>query len=229
MFNQLLDRLAGSARSLRQPAGSDISTPAGRRSAVWHALLMDHGLLRTVWSNLHEVAPGVWRSNQPSPRRLRRFHEMGIRGVINLRGAPRSSYYLFEEEACRDLGLVLVNCPFSARRLPPAADLLRLLDLFRTVPRPFVMHCKSGADRSGLAAALYLMAEADVPVAEARKQLGLRYLHLRGGPKGVLSCMLDAYARDTAETPMPIRQWLETRYDPVALQAEFDAARGRRG
>lgn len=229
MLNQLLDRLTGSARSLRQPAGSDISTPAGRRSAFWHALLMDHGLLRTVWSNLHEVAPGVWRSNQPSPRRLRQFRDMGLRSVINLRGAPRSSYYLFEEEACRELGLALVNCPFSARRLPPAADLLRLLDLFRSVERPFVMHCKSGADRSGLAAALYLMAEADVPVAEARKQLGLRYLHLRGGPKGVLSCMLDAYARDTAETPMPIRQWLETRYDPVALQAEFDAARGRRG
>ena len=88
------------------------------------------------------------------------------------------------------------------------------------------MHCKSGADRAGLASALYLMHVENKPVAEAKKQLSLRYLHLKNDSTGILDYMLDQYEQDITETPMPIREWFETRYDPKALTAGFQKLRG---
>ena len=42
--------------------------------------------LRFFYHNQAEVAPGVFRSNQPSPDRLNTWAKSGIKTVINLRG-----------------------------------------------------------------------------------------------------------------------------------------------
>ena len=207
---------------------TDIESPRGRRRAWLYFLFIDHALLRIPWTNLHRVADGVWRSNHPSPRRIRRYRRMGIRTILNLRGAFPSAPYLFEREACAAEGLTLIDIPLQARALCPRETLLELLDLFERIERPFVMHCKSGADRAGLASALYLMHMEGVPVDEARKQLGMRYIHFESFRTGILDHMLHAYERDTADRPMPVRQWIETRYDPVRLSAEFDRKRAER-
>ncbi len=195
--------------------------------AMGHFWWVDHAWLRSFWWNLHEIAPGVWRSNQPSPRRLRRYREMGIRTVLNLRGNKRNSFHILERAACEKLGLKLVDRQLWARRLPPRAAVLELLDTFATLEKPFVMHCKSGADRAGLASALYLMHVEGVPVREAQRQLSLRYIHVRAFQTGILGHMLDTYEADTKDEPMPIRAWIEQRYDDRRLTAEFDRRRGR--
>jgi len=228
MFNLLKARLDTAERNLRESFGNDISSPEGRRAAFWHFQLMDHAFLRVLWTNLDEIAPGVWRSNQPSPKRLRRYAKMGIKAIITLRGDAPKSHHLFEVDTCRELGIALHVVSISARALAPRNELLSLLDLFETVEHPFLMHCKSGADRAGLASALYLMHIEGKPVHDAAKQLSLRYLHLHNDSTGILDHMLDAYAADTAQTPMPIREWIETRYDPGALTAAFRAARKAR-
>jgi hypothetical protein len=61
------------------------------------------------------------------------------------------------------------------------------------------------------------------PVAEARRQLALGYGHIRSGQSGVLGAFFDAYARDTATSPMPLADWAETRYDPDRIAAGFEA------
>ena len=225
MLHRIKTRLTEMERRLRTSFGDDISTPAGRRAAFWHFQLMDHAALRVAWTNLHRVAPGAWRSNQPSPRRLARYRDMGIRTVINLRGADRFSPYLFEAEACRALGLTLVDRRIYPRRLAEAEEYIALLDAFDAAERPLVMHCKSGADRAGLAAAFYLMHVEGAPVAEARRQLGPRYLHFRTATTGVLDYLLDRYAEDAARHPMSIRDWLATRYDRERLSADWSARR----
>ena len=227
MLDRLNNRIKRIERALGDSLGADISTPRGRRRAVLHYQLLDHGLLRALWANFHPVAPGVWRANQPSPRRLRTYRRMGITTVLNLRGKTRLSPYLFEEEACRELGLKLVNHSFQARALCHRSVVLRLLDLFETIERPFLMHCKSGADRAGLASALYLMHVENVPVEIAKRQLGLKYIHLPTFKTGVLDHMLEAYERDNRTEPMPIRKWIETRYDPVALTEDYQRKRAR--
>jgi len=227
MLTRLKTYLNTTERRLRTSFGNDISTPKGRRAAFWNFQLMDHAFLRVLWENLHQIMPGVWRSNQPSPRRIARYRKMGIVNIITLRGNAPRSHYLFEQEACQAQGITLVHTGISARTLAPRKALLRLLDLFDTLERPLLMHCKSGADRAGLAAALYLMHVGDVPVAVAARQLSLRYLHLKNDKTGILDHMLDAYADDCGREPIAIRDWIETRYDPKALTASFAKARRR--
>jgi len=227
MFTKLSDRIKTAERALGESFGTDISTPKGRRRAFWHFHLLDHGVLRTFWTNLFQVAPGVWRSNQPSPGRLRRYKRMGIKSVLNLRGVNTVSPYMFEEETCNQIGLTLVNHALQARHLSDRAVLLALLDKFETIEHPFVMHCKSGADRAGLAAALYLMHIRDVPIQVAKKQLAIKFIHFRSFQTGILDHMLEAYERDSAVSPMPIRDWIESRYDNAKLTAQFNAERAK--
>ncbi len=225
MLTAIKARFREIERGLRNRYGRDISTPEARRRAFWHFQLLDHAFLRTVWWNLEEIAPGVWRSNQPSPSRLKRYRKMGIRSVINLRGVVQQSSYLFEEEACRKLGLTLHNVTLSARKLVPRENIQELIRLMRTAERPFVLHCKSGSDRAGIASAIYLMVIEGRPLAEARKQLHWRFLHLSSTDTGILDHVLDVYEADTAVTPMDFETWIAERYDPEALTESWAASR----
>lgn len=209
---------------LRTRYGSDISTPAARRAAWWHFQLLDHAFLRVFWTNFDRVAEGVYRSNQPSPARLRAYRDRGIRAVINLRGKYRTSPVLFEAEACEDLGLQMVSIDgFSARKLPSREAIRALEAAFRTVPKPFVMHCKSGSDRAGLAAALYLLLIEQRPVAEAARQLDWRYIHLKRTETGVLDHLLRVYAAEGEARGIGFSDWLDRHYDPAAIAASFRA------
>jgi len=53
-----------------------------------------------------------------------------------------------------------------------------LIALLRSAPKPVLIHCKQGSDRTGLASALYLaaLAKAGEPVSE--EQLSVRYGHI---------------------------------------------------
>jgi protein tyrosine/serine phosphatase len=199
----------------------DLDAPGARRNATIDMLLFDHGLLRKAWRNAAEVDAGVWRSNQPDPATIRRLAAQGFKAVLNLRGATEWGSYLLEREACRAAGIELVDFKLNSRALPSRAEILALDATFARLQRPFLMHCKSGADRAGFAAALYLLLQGRMTVEEARRQLSWRHLHLKGAATGVLHFLLDAYARDSAAEPMPFRDWVERRYDPAALMAEY--------
>lgn len=198
-----------------------LDAPGGRRNATIDMLVFDHGLLRKAWPNEHRVADGVIRSNQPDPGRIRRLAGQGVKAVLNLRGATEYGSYLLEREACAAAGIELVDFKLSSRNLPTRQEILALDEVFGRLPRPFLMHCKSGADRAGFAAALYLLLRGEVSAGEAREQLSWRYLHLKGGSTGILHFMLDRYAADAESEPMGFREWVETRYDPEALTAAY--------
>lgn len=213
-------------RAFRKGWGRDLSTPMGRQVAHLHFQLADQQILRGLWTNLEEFAPGAWRANQPSPARLARYKARGIRTILNLRAPMRQSYHLLETEACATLGLKHVTCALAAGDLVAPERLLDLLGLFETMERPFLMHCKSGADRTGLAAALYLIHIEGVPVATAAQQLHWRYIHFRSKRTGVLDHLIETYAAAHAATGIAVRDWIATDYDPVALEEAWDRAHG---
>ncbi|MCC6006691.1 MAG: tyrosine-protein phosphatase [Rhodobacteraceae bacterium] len=223
MLARLRDKLITWERGLRTSFGDDISTPEARRAALRHYRWIDHGILRVWWKNFHQVDEGVFRANQPSPARLAQFREMGIRTVVNLRGPSAFSPYLFEREACRELGLTLVNRHINASSASSRAQFLDLVDAFAGLERPFVMHCKSGADRAGMASALWLIHMRGASVAEARRQLDWRRLHVTFTAHGILDFILDRYETAQARTGIGLRDWLAHHYDAAEMQAAFDA------
>ncbi|MDG4649941.1 tyrosine-protein phosphatase [Roseibacterium sp. SDUM158017] len=197
-----------------------------RRARIYNTWF-DHALLRGFWTNHAEIAPGVFRSNHPTEARLRRLRAEGLKTVLSLRDSPEAAHNATERLWCEEMGLTLRTVGLSDKAAPSPASLSALIAAFREIERPFLIHCKSGSDRAGLASAIYLMTMEGAPVAEARKMLSLRFLHVRGSRAGILGRVLDAYEADTAGAPMPFEDWAATRYDPAAVTRSFEAGRAQ--
>lgn len=207
-----------------------LGTPLGRVRAWLHFYLKDHQFIRMWWWNLDEVAPGVWRSNQPSPWRLRHLTgRLGLATVVSLRGDQPQSFNLLEARACADLGVTFTHLNgVEARGLVPAAQMLRIVDGIAAQPKPVLFHCKSGADRTGLIACLYLiLIERRDVAATAAEHLRPGRIHFRRTRSGVLDHLFRVYLRDGAG--LDFRHWLETAYDPAAIAADFEDWRNKTG
>ena len=210
-------------RNLRESLNTDLSTPENRRKADIYNLWFDHAILRKVWTNSYKVAPGVYRSNQPTHERFVKLKRHGVKTILNLRGAAGAAHYLVEEESCRDLGLTLVNVNLKARHTAPKREIKALLQAFREIEKPFVMHCKSGADRAGFAAALYLLVIEGRPIAESRKMLSVKYIHFKWTRTGVLDYILDRYEARFNESGIGFEEWLKNEYKSGVMQADYEA------
>lgn len=147
--------------------------------------------------NFHPITPEeAYRSAQLDQDELEYYiSKFGIRSIINLRGKnPRESWYKEEVAICRELGVKHYDLKLSPDKTPSLQDIKALLQLFDKVPWPVLIHCKAGADRSGLAAALWLMAVDGAPKSIAKRQLSLRYGHLPFGPTQKLDCFFNKWA-----------------------------------
>lgn len=187
-------------------------------------LWRDHAYLRLGFSNAHQLSPEMWRANQPWPFQLARWKARGVRTIVNLRGGYDASFYALEAEACRRLGLNLVDFPVASRDVPTAAQVRGAKDLFESIAYPAMMHCKSGADRAGLMAVLYRHFRQGVAVRKAIGELSLRYLHVRAGLTGVLDHVFALYLSEGEPAGLSLLEWVERPdFDPAAIKAQFRA------
>ena len=188
---------------------------------------VDHGFIRAVYCNRHRVGAKLWRSAQPGPGHLRWAKRHGIKTILNLRGRRDTcGAYQLERDAAAALGLTLINFPCRSRGMPEKSTLREAAKLFQTMDYPVLMHCKSGADRAGFFAALYLHLHEGKPVSEAMGQLSIRYGHVKAAKTGMLDAFLDRYAADTGgKDPANFLPWVENVYDPVAMATSFQDSR----
>lgn len=110
--------------------------------------------------NFHTVIPGqVYRCAQPKVQQLAQIKsKYGIRSVLNLRSIHSSSpIYQAEARACRSLGIRLFHLRMSAKKFPSIKQLKQLVNLLQKASKPMLIHCKAGADRTGLASAIVLI------------------------------------------------------------------------
>ena len=207
---------------------SEFATPEGRKRAWRELMIGDHGALRKLYDNTHEIAPGkMWRTYQPSPADLERWRDRGVRTVINLRGDKPSGFYYLEEEACEKLGLRLVTFRVFSREAPSPEILHGAKALFEEIDYPAIMHCKSGADRAGLMSTLFLFFHEGVPLDEAMEQLSFKYGHVRQGKTGVIDYAFDLYKAHAAQNGKSLAstddflEWVDKEYDHVRVKADF--------
>lgn len=145
------------------------------------ALLGGALVLEIQTGNFHPVIAGeLYRSAQPSAKDISRYaKEEGIKSIINLRGGnPTDDWYREELAASEAAGITHYDFRMKASRELTDDQAQELVVLMHEAPKPLLIHCKSGADRSGLAAALYLREIAGRGEEEARGQLSLRYGHM---------------------------------------------------
>jgi protein tyrosine/serine phosphatase len=166
--------------------------------------------------NFHTLVPGrAYRCAQPTGAALEKWvRSYGIKTVINLRGcAPPWPWYLDECRVAHRLGVAVEDVCLSAGRMPPVDELRRLVEIMDRSAYPVLLHCRQGADRTGLAAAVLLLLQTDATLDQARRQLSLRYGHVALGRPANLDRLLDLYSSwlgDAKRTHSPdaFRAWL---------------------
>jgi protein tyrosine/serine phosphatase len=131
--------------------------------------------------NFHEVVKGdFYRSGQPSAADINRYAKRhGIKSIINLRGANEDADWYKEELAASSAnGITHINFRMKAARELTNEQAIELIELMRNAPKPLLVHCLAGADRTGLASAFYIAGVVKLGEETAERQLWLHYGHL---------------------------------------------------
>jgi len=194
-------------------------------TANLHTLPPWRRLCGVVLSRLYNVQPvieGCYRSAQPHHSHLHYLVERyGIKTLINLRGAhPDEHWFNREIEVCRNLGVRHQTTILNSRWIPRRHDLVELFDAYNTAPRPLLLKCSGGADRTSLASALFIIFQAfetgaasdlDTILVQARQQMRLwPYLHLPKQPQRWIPYFLEFFAADHGQLD-PIA-WVQQKY-----------------
>ncbi len=130
--------------------------------------------------NFHEITPGeAYRSAQPDGDKLEYYiKQYHIKSVLNLRGQNKgSAWYKVEVAACSRYGIAHYDLALTSTQAPSAEAVKNMNVILTTAPRPILIHCQFGADRSGLVAAMWKVIVDKVPKSEAKKQLSFLYGH----------------------------------------------------
>lgn len=195
--------------------------PPSRLRALWELWGEDHGFLRSISPNRHKLSGKMCRSSQPAPYQIARLAGRGLKTIVNLRGHRDCGSYYLEMEACRRHGVELVNFRVKSREAPDRDTIYGAKALFEEIEYPALMHCKSGADRVGIASVLYLYLHEGEPLDVARKQLSWRYGHIRQSKTGVLDYFIDRYLAEAAATGIGFWEWVDTKLDPAQMRLDF--------
>jgi protein tyrosine phosphatase (PTP) superfamily phosphohydrolase (DUF442 family) len=166
------------------------TTKSSSRSRPWKlaAVAVLAWMVGTSWvfrrpwfeGNLGVVDPGlVMRSAQPTTQLSDWAKEYRLKSIVNLRGGgPSDWWYGLEIKSSRENGVTYYDLPLSATRRPTRRDLLQLIDLLDHCAYPLLIHCKSGADRTGLASALYRMVRRGEPPESALAAFSIEFGHV---------------------------------------------------
>jgi len=165
--------------------------------------------------NFHWIVPReAARSAQAYAGLLSPFlRAHGITAVINLRGNnPAHLWWKYETRVCRKLGVVHRDAKLNSRQLPPRVMLVDLLDAFDSLPRPFLIKCSGGQDRTAFAAALFILHRRGWRALAAAEQqfAGWPYLHWPQPQQRWLK-LFPGFAAESA-AGVPLLAWLENSY-----------------
>jgi len=109
-------------------------------------------------NNFHILSPGkAYRSAQLDKKALKDcIHEFGIKTILNLReSGTNANWYQEEKMVAADHGVQHLDFNLSEYDEVSVEDLDKIAVLLRDAPKPILIHCAAGADRTGLVSALY--------------------------------------------------------------------------
>jgi protein tyrosine phosphatase (PTP) superfamily phosphohydrolase (DUF442 family) len=117
--------------------------------------------------NFGDVTPNLFRGGQPGVDGFKTLKEMGVGIVVDMRGGSNEQ----EKDAVTKLGMEYVSIPWHCT-FPsdePMARFLKLIEDNRD--KKVFVHCRLGADRTGMAIAAYRMASEGWSADEALNEM----------------------------------------------------------
>jgi protein tyrosine/serine phosphatase len=120
--------------------------------AVWAGYFLLYG-------NFHKVDKDFYRSAQlfsfNFPYYVQKYE---IKSILNLRGASRKQWYKDEVAMSQKYHVIHYDYGIVDRRMISLKEMNEIVDIIKKAPKPILIHCKAGADRTSLVSALYLYA-----------------------------------------------------------------------
>jgi protein tyrosine phosphatase (PTP) superfamily phosphohydrolase (DUF442 family) len=175
-------------------------------------LLAAYLLVHYLYFNFYPILPNqAYRSAQPSPAFLEKVvRENHIASILKFNRAVESSWSEDEFAEAKKLGVEMFYIPIGVSELPTRPDMIRIISALDHAPRPILVHCKTGADRTGLAAVLLAM-QAGESFAQAKDaQLRLRFGHI-GHLGDDVDDILSQYDQDRAAEGKSVRSYADFR------------------
>ena len=145
---------------------------------AFFGLIAFYTAMNTWMNNFHVVIPNeLYRSGQLDAGDIAHYtNRYGLRSIINLRGDNSgNAWYDQEIQESKNAGIQHIDFRMSAKRILPREEALRLIDIMYKAPKPLLIHCNGGANRTSLAAALYFAAIKHADERTAESQLSILY------------------------------------------------------
>ncbi|UQZ89134.1 protein-tyrosine-phosphatase [Deltaproteobacteria bacterium Smac51] len=98
--------------------------------------------------NLYTLNPRVFRSAQPTAEAFTEYEKLGLKTVLQLRPDPD------DEPLIKHTGLKLIVVPMRTDDIKDE-HIIMALNLIQSEPGPVLVHCRHGADRTGVVMAMY--------------------------------------------------------------------------
>ena len=99
--------------------------------------------------NLYKVSNDLYRGAQPTSEGMKELEMLGIKTVVNLR------YLHSDRDEMEDVNLAYEHIPMTTLD-PDMDDIVRFLNIVTdSNSTPVFVHCKHGADRTGVTTAIY--------------------------------------------------------------------------
>ncbi|HTL52151.1 MAG TPA: tyrosine-protein phosphatase [Planctomycetota bacterium] len=173
-------------------------------------------------ANFHEVSPApnaLYRSAQlSSADLLARVKALQVKTVLNLRGEnPGKPWYDEEAAALRAAGVRQIDIKMSGKHMPTREKLAALIEALDTAPRPILVHCQWGSDRTGLACAIERLEHGN-DFAAARGELAFfPYGHIRHFGYQSMDRVIDQFETyRQGGGALSLLAWAQQVYDPGA-------------
>lgn len=121
----------------------------------------------------------LYRSAQLDGEDIRYYvKKYGIKSILNLRGSDTDKWYQEEVQTSKEIGVVHYDLTLSAYHEPKKEDMDTLVNILKTAPKPLLIHCYGGADRTGLAVSLYEFIVKKESASKAKENFSILHGHL---------------------------------------------------
>lgn len=115
-----------------------------------------------VWftDNFHCVeSQQCYRSKTLSKKRLEsKIKQYNIGTILNVREADETAHWYQDEVAvAQKYSVALHTVTLNERKTPQQDQIKAILAVFDTCKKPLLVHCRAGADRTGLVSALWVL------------------------------------------------------------------------